>query len=327
MGLGKMISQTHDEYSNPRKTNSALIEKFVKNLELRNYSTETIRGYKSNLKTIARYLERDNLRFTEIDGETLEDIWLYLKEERQVKYKTQKAYFDGLSSFFNYLEYKKIVSNNPVTPFKKFSFVIYKETRDEERRKLISVEDMGMLITSIFSPRDKAIVTVLAKTGVRRNELIQMDISDIDWIEQCIRLKPTKKRSHLSVYFDDETAFVLKRWLRAREGYGVKPGVDALFVGEHGIRLQRHGVSNAVTNNAQSVGLHDPDGRRLEDRFTPHCCRHWFTTHLRRNGMDREFIKELRGDSRNKAIDIYDHIDPQELRKEYQTYIPKLGLY
>jgi len=42
--------------------------------------------------------------------------------------------------------------------------------------------------------------------------------------------------------------------------------------------------------------------------------------------MSREFIKELRGDSRGEAIDIYDHIDEDELRRSYLTAIPRLGM-
>jgi integrase/recombinase XerD len=64
----------------------------------------------------------------------------------------------------------------------------------------------------------------------------------------------------------------------------------------------------------------------MEDHFSPHCCRHWFTTHLRRAGMKREFIQELRGDRRRDAIDIYDHIDKEELREAYLAYIPQLGI-
>ncbi|UEC43438.1 MAG: hypothetical protein METHAR1v1_1400004 [Methanothrix sp.] len=58
----------------------------------------------------------------------------------------------------------------------------------------------------------------------------------------------------------------------------------------------------------------------------PHCCRHWFTTHLRRAGMPREFIQGLRGDVRKEAIDIYDHIDRKELRESYLAHIPQLGI-
>ena len=74
------------------------------------------------------------------------------------------------------------------------------------------------------------------------------------------------------------------------------------------------------------TGLHNASSDRMEDHFSPHCCRHWFTTHLRRAGMPREFIQELRGDARREAIDIYDHIDREELRKSYLAHGPQLGV-
>ncbi|HEC93554.1 MAG TPA: recombinase, partial [Candidatus Atribacteria bacterium] len=66
--------------------------------------------------------------------------------------------------------------------------------------------------------------------------------------------------------------------------------------------------------------------KKLEDHFSVHCFRHYFTTHLLRNGMPREYVKELRGDARNEAIDIYHHIDKDELRKSYLAHIPQLGI-
>ncbi|MDH5811348.1 MAG: hypothetical protein QE160_03635 [Candidatus Verstraetearchaeota archaeon] len=53
---------------------------------------------------------------------------------------------------------------------------------------------------------------------------------------------------------------------------------------------------------------------------------HWFTTWLLRNGMPREYVKELRGDKRGESIDVYHHINKEELRKAYLAYIPKLGI-
>ncbi len=128
------------------------------------------------------------------------------------------------------------------------------------------------------------------------------------------------------MFFDDETAIILHKWLGARENWEVKKDERALFIGEHGRRLKRNGVYYVVAKHAERVGLHNPSSNRMEDHFSPHCCRHWFTTHLRRNGMSREFIKELRGDSRSEAIDIYDHIDQDELRKAYLAAIPRLGI-
>ena len=126
-----------------------------------------------------------------------------------------------------------------------------------------------------------------------------MDADDIDWVEQSIRLKPTPKRTNRTVFFDDETAFILHRWIRVRESRNAQ-GTISLFINEQGGRLNRNGVYIAVTKAAAKVGLHNPNSDRMEDHFSPHNCRHWFTTNLRRNGMPREFIQELRGDVRKR---------------------------
>jgi len=59
---------------------------------------------------------------------------------------------------------------------------------------------MTMLINSVLDPRDKAIITILTKTGVRCGELLDMDVSDVDWMGQCIRLKPKAKRINRLVF-------------------------------------------------------------------------------------------------------------------------------
>ena len=74
------------------------------------------------------------------------------------------------------------------------------------------------------------------------------------------------------------------------------------------------------------VGLHDPTSKDPAKRFTTHCYRHFVTTHLLRNGMPREYVKELRGDSRHEAVDIYHHIDPRDLREAYLAAVPQFGL-
>ncbi|MFQ6060724.1 MAG: tyrosine-type recombinase/integrase, partial [Thermoplasmata archaeon] len=111
-----------------------------------------------------------------------------------------------------------------------------------------------------------------------------------------------------------------------RDSYLQDNNERALFLGEGGTRLCTHSIYQIVTKHAGRLGIHDSDSEDLEGRFTPHCFRHWFTTMLRRGGMRRELIQELRGDSRKDAIDIYDHIDPEELHREYLRCIPALGV-
>lgn len=187
------------------------------------------------------------------------------------------------------------------------------------------MEEMSRLVNSALDPRDKAIMVLLAKTGVRRGELVRIDVDDIDCMNYSVTLKPTPKRSNRMVYFDDEAAIVLHRGLNTRSKLETES--KALFINYNDAgRLKRSGVYNAVVKYAERLGLHNPDSLKLEDRFGPHCFRHWFTTYLLRNGMRREYVKELRGDRRGEAIDIYHHIDGEELREAYLAYVPKLGV-
>jgi Site-specific recombinase XerC len=64
---------------------------------------------------------------------------------------------------------------------------------DESKRRLATVEQMVMLVNSILSIRDQAVVLLLAKTGLSRSELVSIDIdTDIDWREQSMTLKRNK---------------------------------------------------------------------------------------------------------------------------------------
>ena len=311
-----------------RLNDGELIKEFISDCRLRNFSDESIRSYRSILRITYSFLKSHGFSFVGLDKYVLKRLLEHLAFEKGYSVKTLENYFSALSSFYDFLVYEGVVDRNPVLPFRKRYIRQYKVGRhvDDPPRKLISVEQMKMLIDSILDPRDKAIVTLLAKTGIRRKELINIDIEDINWEEQSIQLKPHPKRSNLTVFFDDECARILLRWLNARKNYPFKPRCTALFVNERGERLNRHGVYDVVTKYAEKVGLHNPKSRRMEDHFTPHCCRHWFTTWLLRNGMPREYVKELRGDKRSEAIDIYHHIDKKELRRAYLACIPKLGI-
>jgi len=302
-----------------------LIDQYREDSEIRGLSPESTRRYISSIKIYVKYLEDSGMDLLGADRNTIRKFLEYLRKVRGVHQKTIENYFTGISGFYDFLEYEGHVDKNPVHAVRKRYLRRYKDNDEGQMRQLISVEEMTHLINTTMDVRDKAIITLLAKTGIRRRELIRLDIDDIDWVEQSIRLKPTPKRTNRIIFFDDETAFILKRWLRARAS---RNGADskALFTNSTGGRLNRNGVYTAVTKAAERAGLHNPDSDRMEDHFSPHCCRHWFTTHMRRAGMPREFIQELRGDVRKEAIDIYDHIDRKELRESYLAHIPQLGI-
>jgi integrase/recombinase XerD len=302
-----------------------VVDGFGEDCRLRGLTPKTITEYQAIVRTFLGLLDDRDTSLQEVDHSTLREYLAYLVDERKLAHKTIKSYFTALSTFYEYLVIEEQAQSNIILPFRKRYLKRYKEGYDSQGRKLITVEEMSRLVNSALDPRDKAIMILLAKTGVRRGELVSIDVDDIDWVNYSVTLKPTPKRSNRKVYFDDEAALVLRRWLNTRSKLGTES--NALFINYNNAgRLKRSGVYNAVVKYAERLGFHNPDSPRLEDRFGPHCFRHWFTTYLLRNGMRREYVKELRGDRRGEAIDIYHHIDGEELRKAYLAFIPKLGV-
>jgi integrase/recombinase XerD len=301
------------------------VEQFCKDCRLRGMTEESVRRYTSSVLAFEEFLLRKGKSVNGADAQVLREFLFHLKEQSKVSHKTIENYFSALSSFYDYLQFEGIVSSNVILPFRRRYLRKYKEDYPGPGRRLLTVEEMGRLVNSILDPRDRAISTLLAKTGIRRGELLRIDVDDVKWKEYSITLKPAAKRSNRVVFFDDECAVVLRRWLAVREK--LRPRVRALFVSYQSLnRLDRNGCYAALVKHARRLGFHDPSSSRLEDHFGPHCFRHFFTTFLLRSGMPREYVKELRGDSRKEAIDIYHHIDREELRKSYLACTPKLGL-
>jgi integrase/recombinase XerD len=310
------------------KSDQELIDEYLLDAEVQGLTEKTQTTYRSDLEHFVNWLD---CPLTAVGRQELKGFLAHLRNERTSRDGTPglapntiNTYFSAINSCFQYLEWEGYIGENPVPAFRDRYVDSVPET-DKQDRQLISVEEMSMLVHSILDPRDRALLLVLAKTGIRRGECVSIDIEDVDWEQQSITLKPTPKRSNRLVFFDGECARALDRWMETR-GNDDAPETDALFTNQHGTRLKRNSIYRAVTKHAEKVDLHDPDTDDLQQRFTPHCCRHWFTTHLRRSGMPREFIQELRGDTRGDAIDIYDHIDRKELREAYLAHIPTLGL-
>ncbi|HHT9139082.1 MAG TPA: tyrosine-type recombinase/integrase [Candidatus Wunengus sp. YC60] len=303
------------------------IKNFVEDCRSRGLTDHSIATYKSNIATFLKFVGNP----LNVDTSILCKFLDYLKEEmvykrgkinkKGVHPKTVKAYFSAISTYYDYLVYTRQIETSPIPSFtKRYLSRIKQQYNGEESRQLISVEQMKQLINLDMPIQDKAILMILAKTGVRRGELLAMDIEDLNLEKKEIILKPKAKRTNRLVLFDDETAQVLRLFLEWRK---TRSNSTALFISLFGLRLRKDEPNEIIARYGSKFGLHDPAGN-LNKKLTPHCCRHFFTTHLRRAGMSREFIQELRGDRRKDAIDIYDHIDLSELKNCYLECIPKL---
>ena len=299
-----------------------LISQFQADCELRGMASTD--DYVRCAREFASFVSERGRDVLNIHKEDLKAFLIKMKEKK-LKQRTIDRKLVCLSTFYTFLIDEEHLTSNPILPFRRRYLKNIDTKNDGEIRQIISVSDASRLVNSILDTRDRAIVVLLLKTGLRRTELTRLDIADIDLEKGELRLKPTGKRSNRQLFIDEEAIRVMGKWLQVRK---TRKGADssAVFISRKATRLCPDQIEILIEKHASRVGLHNPQSERLEEHFGPHCCRHWFTTHLIRAGMPRDFVKELRGDSRHEAIDIYNHIDKKELRESYLAHIPQLGI-
>ncbi len=292
----------------------SMLGAFIDDLVLRRQAKSTIAASRTRIRQYLEWCAAQNIDPKAVDHD---NFLAYLRHLQGLGHKTTtlQREFVTLVSFYEFLD---LASAGDLKKIRKKYLRVYKP--DGEKRQIISIPQAAEMVAATCSTRDQAILQVLFKTGIRRGELTTIDVSDVDMDAMSIRLKPTGKRSNRTVYFDREAQAALRRWLAVRQSIG-----STLFTTTTGERLGGFGLTMLVEKAAERVGLHEAKGP-LERRFGPHCCRHWFTTHLLRAGMRREYVQWLRGDSIREAVDIYFHIDPEDVRRAYLAHIPRLGI-
>jgi len=299
--------------------NDDLFTAFLEDLKLRGRGPYTIKSYRDHLRQFLAWYGRD---VREICQNDLKAYLAQVRNKQKLKSKSIINRFGSLSGYCDWLEEEGHIEKNLVPAFRKRYLQQYKAGTDVDERRCISVEECTRIVIAALDTRSQAIIILLAKTGMRVHELTALDVADVDMHKREIRLKPTPKRSNRLLFFDDEAARILERWLavRASRGYGAGP----LFIGLHHKRLNIRGVQRIV--RAASATAQVGDAGLGTDSITPHYFRVFFTTYLLRAGMPRHYVQELRGDADGAAIDIYTRVDRDALRQSYLACVPRLGI-
>ncbi len=289
------------------------IDLFSEDLRLRGLAPSTIESHLDQVSQFLLFLDG-----TKAEKAEVEDFKAFLADIRQKEYKTSSIarIFSALSTFYDFMQDCGEVDVNPVPAIRKRYLRSYKVGIDRDERRCITIDEAAKFVNTILDSRNKAVVLLFLKTGMRLNELTALDVTDVDMKEKTITLKKTAKRTNRLLFFDDETAEVLKNWL------DIHP-FGPLFASGRG-RLKGVAVETMIKKHSKAIGLSDPKIDR--DYITPHYFRIFFTTMLLRAGMPRHFVQELRGDVGSDAIDIYTRIDKEELRRSYLACIPQLGI-
>ena len=176
-----------------------LIMQFKEDCRVRGLANVTCRTYPGYVQGFAKFIQPKQLQ--EADKNDLKSYLSYLRLEKGLRQTSIERMFSAIATFYDYLIEEELVLMNPVRPVQKRYLRAYKNSDEPQMRHIISVEEASRLVNSILDTRDRAIVLLLLKTGIRCSELASSDLENVDLREQTLRLKPTAKRSTRVVYF------------------------------------------------------------------------------------------------------------------------------
>ncbi len=180
--------------------------------------------------------------------------------------------------------------------------------RPERLPRYLNEEEMHRLLEVVHdSPRDSAIVHVLAFCGLRVGELCHLMLEDLEFERNVLHVRSGKGDKDREVVLEDRTRAALDRYLTDRSL--ANTGSTRLFpVGP--VTVER-----VVRRAAQEAGI--------SRRVTPHMLRHTLATALLSRGCDIRYIQKLLGHASVATTQIYTHVDTQALRDAYTRAKPQ----
>ncbi len=152
--------------------------------------------------------------------------------------------------------------------------------------------------------RDRLLLALFAYAGLRRAELLGLDLDDVDFERRLIRVRKAKGGRQRVVPIHPGLAPLFADYLATRAA----SGEPALFVGVHGRRLTPAILASTFRRYARAAGV---DERK---RVTPHTLRHVFATELLSAGANLRQIQELLGHKHLDSTQRYTHVGAHQLR-------------
>jgi integrase/recombinase XerC len=158
-------------------------------------------------------------------------------------------------------------------------------------------------------------VEVLYASGARVAELCGLDLADIDYNRQTIRVLG-KGNEERTVPIGNPAVKALKVWLNSgREQLETSESKSAVFLGARGKRIDQRTVRTVVYNALQAIeGI---------ERMGPHALRHSAATHLLEGGADLRTVQEILGHASLATTQIYTHVSTERLQKAFKQAHPR----
>jgi integrase/recombinase XerC len=241
--------------------------------------------------------------------------YLAFLNEKQYSKSTIARKLATLRSFYKFLVKRERLSSNPVIS-------IRTPKQDKKLPRFLEYEEVKRLLETPpmdtwLGARDRAILETLYSTGVRVSELVAMNMEDIDFLGEVVRVRGKGKKERISP-IGTSALQVIQHYMEFRNKRAQSNAnfdSKVLFVNKHGRRLSTRSVRRKMDKYLQMAGL-DP-------AISPHTLRHSFATHMLNNGADLRSVQELLGHQSLSTTQIYTHLTTGKLKEVYQSAHPR----
>ena len=297
----------------------SLIYDFQRHLEReRNLSVHTVRAYVGDLRSLINHLETMGKRdISTLDMAQIRS-WLANQQVKGGSRTTLSRRAVSIRLFTkwafknNYL--KADVGANLATPkaHRTLPDVLDAASTGIAMDALAARVDEG---EGPLALRDRAMVEVLYASGARVAELCGLDLEDIDYERQTIRVfgKGSKERT---IPIGNPAMRALKDWLANGRPELVKENAEkCVFIGARGKRIDQRAVRTVVYNALSAL-----EGF---ERMGPHALRHSAATHLLEGGADLRTVQEILGHASLATTQIYTHVSTERLQAAFKQAHPR----
>lgn len=289
-----------------------LVANYKEWLDILGYAESTVYYLPNHLQEFFYYLEQNGIRtINQITTKTVKDYYNALKERANERQSgaLSKSYLNkhqqALKKFKEYLQ-----SHN----HKGINIHLKSEQHPtEEKVNILTLSEIKQLFKateyshteSRFKLRDKAILTILYSCGLRRNEAVHLDVSDILFDKERVFVRKGKNYKERFVPINRKNAQILEDYIyNARPEYHQHYLSEALFINKNGTRMQGASFANRLkaiveTTNNKTIA---------EKGITLHSLRHSIATHLLQQNVPLESIKIFLGHSSLESTQIYTHL-------------------
>ncbi len=250
-------------------------------LQQKRYSENTIKTYLLYFENFIDYFIGSDLN--EISIERINNYILELIEQKNISHSQQNQRINAIKFY-----YEKVLGRE--TEY----YNIERPRQDRKLPDVLSKEEVGKMLKTTKNLKHKTIIALIYSCGLRRNESINIKISDIDSKRMLIKIRGAKGKKDRYVQLSPNVLPLLREYYR-RE----KPKIW-IFEGAPAKQYSAVSVYNVVKNAAKKAGI--------RKRVYPHILRHSYATHHLEQGTDLRFIQEWLGHDSSKTTEIYTHV-------------------